>query len=192
MRVTTASLLACVVTLVPAVGHARSLAREGTVALLGGARLSLREGADGPGPMGAISFGFKPDPRLEVAVDVGISPTSATNEFGPHDLLSVPLTLGFEWTPTPAFDVRPVLGLQVGKALLQADGPTGELEKTPYALAASAGIAWDLSSDLGLEAQVGYLYAAEDVAGTGWLDGGGLFALAGAFFRFEPVPERRR
>ncbi len=192
MRVTTASLLGLAVALTPAAASARSLAREGTVSLLAGARLSLREGAEGPGPMGAISFGFKPDPRLEVAIDVGVSPTSASNAVGAHTVLAVPLTLGLEWTPTPAWEARPVLGLQVGKALLQIDGPAGEVEATPFAFAASAGLAWDLNSDLGLEAHAGWLSAAESVPGTGWVDGGGAFALAGVYFRFEPVPERRR
>lgn len=192
MRVTTATLFGLAVALAPALAGARSLAREGTVSLLGGARLSLREGAEGPGPMGAISFAFKPDARMEVAIAVGVSPSAATNDVGPHTVLAVPLALRLGWTPTPTLELRPVLGVQAGKALLQIDGPAGELEATPFALAGTVGVAFDLSADLGLEAHGGYLYAAEAVPGTGWVDGGGVFALAGVYFRFEPVPERHR
>lgn len=181
--------------LAPGLAHARSLAREGTVAILPGARFSQApDGTDGSpvAPELGLSFGFKPSASLEVGIDVLGSRTTAKPEAGGElELTGVPLLLRFSWTPMPDYDVRPLLTAGLGKALVSVDGAGGYREHTPWAALATVGMQADLSSSLGLWIDGGYLFARADDPKIGRVDGGGILARAGLYFRFEPIPERR-
>ena len=185
--------VALVAGFLPATGHARSLAREGTVAILPTARFASQpDGLDGSSvaPGVGLAFGFKPSASFEIGIDVGASLSSGKGHGGTWDLLGAPLLLRFSWTPTPDFDVRPVFHAGVGKALVTVDGP-GYREHTPYAFQATAGLQADLSESVGLWVDGGYLLARAEDPALGRIDGGGVLARAGVYFRWEPIPERR-
>jgi len=184
--------LAALAGLIPSAAAARSLAREGTVAILPSARFgSTPAGFDGGAvaPALGLSFGFKPEAALEVAIDVGLSRAILEGAGARWEVLSVPLAVRLGWTPTPALDVRPVLHLGVGKALVAVDGPAYR-EHTPWVLQATAGVQADLSDAVGLWIDGGYLHARTEDPALGDVDAGGVLARAGLYFRFEPLPAR--
>jgi len=185
-------LAAAALLLAPAAGAAKSLAREGTVAILPTARFASQpKGFDGAAvaPALALAFGFKPSADLELGIDIGASMASAKGAGGTWDLLGAPLLVRLSWTPMPAWDVRPVFHLGAGKALITVDGPSYR-EHTPFALQATAGLQADLSDALGLWVDGGYLHARAEDPVLGTVDGGGALARAGLYFRWEPIPAR--
>ncbi len=183
--------LLMLLTLTPVASSAAALAREGTVAILPAARLaSTPTGLDNEGaaPAMMLAFGFKPNASLEVGIDVGLSSAGLRAGAGRYDLLIVPLLLRGSWTPTPRWDLRPVVHAGVGKELLLVYGPRGEYrEHTPTAAMGAVGIQADLSTSIGLALDLGYLYASAKDPALGRLDGGGPFVRAGLYFRWEPV-----
>jgi hypothetical protein len=170
----------------PAAAGARALEREGTVALL--PALRFPSGADGPAPGFTLSFALKPTRALEVGIDLGASRSEGGG--GAYRLTAVPVGISFEWTPTPDWDVRPILHATAGKGFTAIDGAGGYREPTSYFALAGAGLTADLSADLGLYADAGYEYFRVKDATLGRLDAGGPLVRAGVYFRFDPVPAR--
>ncbi len=185
-------LLAAALLTLTGLAGARSLAREGTVAILPTARFApAPKGFDGApvAPALGLSFGFKPEANFEIGIDIGGSLSEAKGASGTWDLLGAPLLLRFSWTPLPHLDLRPVLHAGVGKALVTVDGPSYR-EHTPYALQATAGLQADLSDTVGLWLDGGYLYARAEDPALGTVDAGGILARAGLYCRGEPIPKR--
>lgn len=188
-----AALALAAALLLPSAAQARSLAREGTVAILPSARFgSTPKGLDAPAaaPGLGLAFGFKPSASFELGIDVAGSMSEAKGSGGSWRILGAPLLLRASWTPTPDLDWRPVLHAGVGKALVTVDGPSYR-EHTPTAFFAALGVQGDLSDTIGLMADVGYLHSRADDATLGRLDAGGAIVRAGVYFRWEPIPERR-
>lgn len=180
-----ATLAVLALPLVPAAGAAEAREREGTVAILPAVRFP--KGADAPAPGLTLSFGLKPSRTLEVGIDVSASRSGGTD--GGY-LVAVPVGVSFEWTPLPALDVRPVIHATLGKAFVAVDGEGGYGEATPYFALAGAGITADLSSELGLYADGGYLVAGSGEGLPGSPEIGGPLVRLGIYFRWDPIPER--
>lgn len=172
--------------LVPAAAGAEALEREGTVAILPTVRLP--DGADGPAPGLTLSFAIRPTRTL--AVGIGLAASRSEGGGGAYKLTALPVGISFGWTPTPDWNVRPLLHATAGKGFTAVDGEGGYREPTSYFALAGAGLAADLSADLGLYADAGYEYfrVKDDVLGK--LDAGGPLVRAGVYFRFDPVPGR--
>ncbi|AKU90395.1 hypothetical protein [Vulgatibacter incomptus] len=188
---TGALLLALTLAWLPLSAGAEAREREGTVAILPAARLARGPAGvenGGAAPAMVLAFGFKPTASSEVGIDVGATALGVRANDGRYDVVGVPILLRGSWSPAPRWDVRPVLHAGLGKELVLVYGP-GDVyrEHTPLALMAAAGIAADLSNEIGLSADLGYLYGRADDPGLGRLDGGGGFIRAGVYFRWDPV-----
>ncbi len=170
----------------PGAAGAKALEREGTVAIL--PELRFPDGADGPAPGLTLSFALKPLRALEVGIDLGVSRSEGGD--GAYHVDALPLGVSFEWTPAPDWDVRPILHATVGKGFVSVDGAGGYRERTSYFALAGAGVTADLSSDVGLYADLGYRYFRVEDEILGRLDAGGPVARAGVYFRWDPVPAR--
>lgn len=180
------ALLLAASLLVPVIASAEALEREGTVALLPAVRFP--SDADGPAPGFTLSFGLKPTRSLEVGIDLGASRGEGGD--GAYTLTTVPLGVSFEWTPMPDRDLRPVLHATVGKGFATVNGDGDYRELTSYFALAGAGLTADLSSDVGLYADAGYLYFRVKDDTLGRLDAGGPLVRAGVYFRWDPLPKR--
>lgn len=182
-------LLACLLVLLalpPREAAAAAVEREGIVAILPAARWG--QGDVGIAPKLGLSFGIRALAALEVGVDVAASRASVHAEGRDNEFFSLPLLLRGSWTPTPQWDLRPVVHAGIGKALVIVDGGSSkDREHTPQAFMAAAGIQADLSESVGMAADVGYLHLRTNDPKLGSLDGGGPFVRAGVYFRWEPV-----
>ncbi|HWV38698.1 MAG TPA: hypothetical protein VN033_09520 [Vulgatibacter sp.] len=171
--------------------QARAIEREGIVAILPAARFGARPaGLDNRGfaPALTVSFGLRPTAATELAIEVGGTVFGAGRGADRLDVIGVPLLVRGSYTPTPARELRPILHAGVGKQLLLVEAPGGEYqEHTPTVAMAAAGLQADLTEAMGLQADVGYLFARAKAPGMGEIDGGGVFVRAGLFFRWEPV-----
>jgi hypothetical protein len=188
LRALSKTVVACAaaVALLPAAAAAKAREREGTVAIL--PTVSLPSGADAPAPGLTLSFGLKPIRTLEVGIDFAASHHEGGD--GAFTLTAVPIGVSFEWTPTPEWDLRPVVHATLGKGFVAVDGAGGYRERAEYFALAGAGVTADLSGDLGLYADLGYRYFRLDDDAEGRLDAGGPLARLGIYFRFDPAPDR--
>ena len=171
--------------------QAKPLDGEGIVAFLPSARWGWKPSSldnGGFAPALTASFGLRPTVSTEVAIEIGGTVFGSRQDMGRFDYVGTPLLVRGTWTPLPASDLRPVFHAGFGKELLLVDGPGGEYqEHTPSVGMLAAGLQTELTDAIGLQADVGYLYARARAPGVGELDGGGVFARAGMFFRWEPV-----
>ena len=171
--------------------QARPLDGEGIVAILPSARWGWKPSSldnGGIAPAVTASFGLRPTLSTELAIEIGATVFGSRQDMGRFDYVGTPLLVRGSWTPLPARDLRPVVHAGIGKELLLVYGPGDEYqEHTPTVGMLAAGLQVELTDAIGLQADVGYLFARARAPGVGELDGGGVFARAGMFFRWEPV-----
>lgn len=141
---------------------------------------------------GLLSFGYKPESYLEVALEVGYSFDSFTLQTGPITITSVPVVATVRFTPWPG-RVYPYVGLGGGYMLNFFSGAppaygssSGELENHTYTFHGLAGVGFDLTRQWSLFAEYRFEWSTPDIEPIGELQTGGSVLLLGVSFVFEP------
>ena len=139
--------------------------------------------------VGMVTFGYKPEVYLHVALEVGYAFDSFKLQSGTLGITSVPVVATVRFTPF-AWQLYPYAGAGGGYMLNFFSGvPSGERENHTYSGHALLGIAFDITRQWTVFAEDRYAISLPDIVPIGELQTGGNMILLGVNFVFAPVPD---
>ncbi len=139
--------------------------------------------------IGMVSFGYKPEAYLHVALEVGYAFDSFKLKSGNLGITSVPVVASARFAPW-AWQLYPYAGVGGGYMLNFFSGvPSGEKENHTYSGHVLVGLAYDITRQWTIYLEDRYALSLPDVVPIGELQTGGNMILLGLNFVFAPVPD---
>ncbi len=135
---------------------------------------------------GLLSFAYRPEASIEVALEVGYAHDAFTLSNAHLDITSVPIVASVRWAPIDSV-IYPYIGGGGGYMLNFFSGvPSGELENHKQSFHALAGIAYDFLPRWTLFLEDRYQIALPDIVPIGELQTGGNALMLGVSFNYAP------